>query len=63
MHASKNHKAVVIDSRLSTYLDRFQSHAGIMAARPLAVRYTLRDRAQYVARLQRLKEGKAPNAT
>jgi hypothetical protein len=62
MHASKNHKAVVIDSRLSVYLDRFKSHAGIMAARPLSVRYTLRDPAQYQARLKRLKAGQAPNA-
>jgi hypothetical protein len=62
MHASKNHQAVVVDSRLSVYLDRFKSHAGIMAARPLSIRYTLRDRAQYLARLNRLKAGQAPNA-
>lgn len=61
MHASKNHQKVVLDSRLSVYLDRFKSHAGIMAARPLSVRYTLRDRARYLARLQRLKAGQPPN--
>ena len=61
MHASQNHKKVVIDSRLSVYLDRFPSHAGIMAARPLGVRHTLRDRAQYLARLRRLKAGQPPN--
>jgi len=62
MHASKNHQAVVVDSRLSVYLDRFQSHAGIMAARPLSVRFTLRDRAPYLARLKRLQAGQSPNA-
>lgn len=61
MHASKNHRHVVTDSRLSIYLNRFKSHAGIMAARPLPVRYTLRDQAQYLARLNRLKAGQSPN--
>jgi hypothetical protein len=37
MHASspRNHGKVVIDSRLSDYLRRYKSHAGIMVARPL----------------------------
>ncbi|RYD71610.1 MAG: DUF1460 domain-containing protein, partial [Verrucomicrobiaceae bacterium] len=37
MHASapRNHGKVVLDSRLSTYLDRFKSNAGILVARPL----------------------------
>ncbi len=37
MHASapRNHGKVVIDSRLSEYLNRFRSIAGIMVARPL----------------------------
>jgi cell wall-associated NlpC family hydrolase len=37
MHASapRNHGKVVIDSRLSDYLNRFKSHAGILVARPL----------------------------
>ena len=37
MHASapRNHGKVVIDSRLSEYLARFKSHAGILVARPL----------------------------
>jgi len=34
MHASKNAGKVIIDTRLSTYLNRFKSHAGIMVARP-----------------------------
>lgn len=37
MHASapNNYGRVVVDSRLSTYLDRFSSDAGILVARPL----------------------------
>lgn len=34
MHASKNARAVVVDSRLSDYLNRYSLHAGIMVARP-----------------------------
>lgn len=34
MHASKNERAVVVDSRLSDYLNRYSLHAGIMVARP-----------------------------
>ncbi len=34
MHASKNAREVIVDSRLSTYLNRYKSHAGIMVARP-----------------------------
>jgi hypothetical protein len=55
MHASSTHRAVVIDSRLSTYLDRFKAHAGIIAARPLGTEHTVRDRAKYEARLRNLK--------
>lgn len=37
MHASapRNYGKVVIDSRLSSYLERYKSHAGILVARPL----------------------------
>jgi cell wall-associated NlpC family hydrolase len=34
MHASKNAGEVIIDSRLSDYLNRYKLHAGIMVARP-----------------------------
>ncbi len=34
MHASKNARKVVVDSRLSDYLKRYSLHAGIMVARP-----------------------------
>jgi len=37
MHASapRNYGKVVIDSRLSDYLNRYKSHAGIMVTRPM----------------------------
>jgi len=34
LHASKNSRAVIVDSRLSDYLNRYSLHAGIMVARP-----------------------------
>jgi hypothetical protein len=34
MHASKNAGKVIIDSRLSSYLNRYRTDAGIMVARP-----------------------------
>jgi hypothetical protein len=35
LHASKNHREVLRDVRLSTYLNNFTSHAGIYVVRPL----------------------------
>lgn len=35
LHASKNHREVTLDSRLSDYLNRFRTHAGIFVVRPL----------------------------
>lgn len=35
LHASKNHRKVVQDVRLSDYLKKFNTHAGIYVARPL----------------------------
>ncbi|PTX99595.1 DUF1460 domain-containing protein [Verrucomicrobia bacterium LW23] len=35
MHASKNHKRVLVDVRLSDYLATFKSHAGIIVGRPI----------------------------
>jgi hypothetical protein len=37
VHASSNHHKVVIDRRLSEYLNAFRSHAGIIVGRPLDV--------------------------
>ena len=34
MHASKNSGEVIVDSRLSSYIKRYSTHAGIMVARP-----------------------------
>lgn len=34
LHASRNAREVILDSRLSTYLNRYDKHAGIMVARP-----------------------------
>lgn len=34
LHASKNAGKVIVDSRLSDYLNRYKLHAGIMVARP-----------------------------
>lgn len=38
LHASKNHGKVVLDDRLSTYLNKFRNHSGIYVARPLEVK-------------------------
>lgn len=35
LHASKNHRKVLLDDRLSSYLNRFSTHAGIYVVRPL----------------------------
>jgi len=35
LHASRNHREVVLDDRLSDYLKKFSTHAGIYVARPL----------------------------
>lgn len=37
MHASRDERKVIVDSRLSDYLNRFSKHAGIMVARPMEV--------------------------
>jgi hypothetical protein len=34
LHASKNHRKVVLDDRLSDYLNKFSTHAGIFVVRP-----------------------------
>jgi hypothetical protein len=38
LHASRDKKTVLVDSRLSSYLARYGKHAGIMVARPNDVR-------------------------
>ena len=61
LHASKTHGAVVLDSQLAVYLERFRQHAGIMVARPLRRDQALRDDVRYQARLKRLQAGVAPD--
>ncbi len=58
MHASRNYKKVLVDKRLSGYLDDFSHHAGIMVARPLPVASAVRDEGEYKKRLARLMAGK-----
>jgi hypothetical protein len=54
MHASKNHKKVVVDDSLSTYLNKFKFHAGIIVARPLPRTSTIIDGTVYARRLETL---------
>lgn len=54
MHASTNHRKVVIDESLSTYLNRFKYHAGILVGRPLAPAETVTDGEAYQRRLKEL---------
>lgn len=35
LHASRNHRKVLLDARLSDYLNKFKKHAGIYVVRPL----------------------------
>jgi hypothetical protein len=52
MHASKNHKKVVVDSQLSAYLNRFKYHAGIIVARPLPRSSAVTSSSSYQSRLR-----------
>lgn len=54
MHASKNHKKVVVDEAIHTYLARFKYHAGIIVARPLPMQATITDARKYSRRLKEL---------
>jgi hypothetical protein len=54
MHASKNHKKVVIDDAIHTYLNRFKYHAGILVARPLARSQSIGPGREYERRLRAL---------
>lgn len=56
MHASSNHKKVVIDKTISEYLASFKYHAGIMVGRPREVDATVTDPAIYRANLDALKK-------
>jgi Protein of unknown function (DUF1460) len=54
MHASKNHRQVVLDQTISGYLNNFRSHAGLIIARPLATGREVTSRKAYEANLRAL---------
>lgn len=54
MHASKNHRKVVLDQTISQYLKAFRSHAGLIVARPLSTGREITSRATYEANLRSL---------
>lgn len=54
MHASRNYKKVVIDSSISGYLNEFNSHIGIIVARPLPRGHKITDPTTYQTRLAQL---------
>lgn len=56
MHASSNHKKVVIDKPISEYLAEFRYHAGILVGRPLDPAQAVTDEATYRARLDALRQ-------
>ena len=56
-HASKNHKKVAIEGTISSYLNNYSSHAGLMIARPLPVSSEVRDNAVYQRNLASLRRG------
>lgn len=47
MHASTNHRKVVIDKAISAYLADYKYHAGILVGRPLEVDQTVTDLNRY----------------
>ncbi len=54
MHASKNHREVVLDQTISGYLNSFSSHAGLIVARPLPTASEVTSRSAYEANLRAL---------
>jgi hypothetical protein len=57
MHASSNFKQVVIEARISDYLETYSAHLGLMVARPLAAAQSIRDVATYRSNLKKLTGG------
>ena len=53
-HASKNYKRVTIEGTISSYLNNYRSHAGLIVARPLGVAHEVRDTAVYRRNLKAL---------
>ena len=54
MHASRDHKKVVIDKSISGYLNKYSKHAGAIIGRPLEVSETVTDPTQYQANLKKM---------
>ena len=54
MHASRNHKKVIVDQSISRYLAEFSAHAGILVGRPLELSDTVTDPEVYRANLAKL---------
>ncbi len=54
LHASKNHRKVTLDDRLSSYLAEFKYHSGIIIARPLPRSSMVTDVSSYKKRLAEL---------
>ena len=57
LHASKNHKKVTVEGTISSYLNNYGSHAGLIVARPLPVSSEVRDGAAYQRNLAALRRG------
>ena len=54
MHASRNFKKVTIENTISTYLNTYNSHAGLIIARPLPVKSEITSAAAYQRNLKAL---------
>ncbi len=54
LHASRNHKKVLLDKSLSGYLADFKAHSGIIIARPLPRSATIREREPYLATFKKV---------
>lgn len=53
-HASRNYKKVTTEGTISTYLNTYSGHAGLIIARPLGVGNEVRDNAVYQRNLKSL---------
>ncbi len=57
MHASSNHRKVVLEGRVSEYLKTYTAHKGLLVCRPLPAAERLNDPAEYRAKLKGLTGG------
>jgi len=54
LHASRNYKKVTTEGTISSYLNSYGSHSGLIVARPLSVTSEVRDSAAYQRNLRAL---------